>query len=369
MAKAGTNDRLFMGVQLKYVSLVTLVVQNSMLMLVVRYSRTLPPPVYLPSTAVVMSELTKLLVCIYIHVSSVQNTSTLLPVASPASSPSQPNHNGNISSTVVRLYNDVFGPGSEWVKMMIPAVLYLIQNNLQYIALSLLDAATVQVTYQLKILTTALFSVWMLNKQLSAVKWTSLVLLSIGVAIVQLPPSYFKEFGTSQNLNGSVQSKGGAENLMSMDRFFGFVAILAASLLSGLAGVYFEKVLKGTSASVWLRNIQLSFFSLVPGLVFGVYYLDREVVDKSGFFTGYTIWTWAAIACQALGGLLVAVVVKYADNILKGFATSISIILSCLVSYWLFNFELTVAFVVGSAAVLYATHLYGKSDCFLLLNL
>jgi len=37
---------------------------------------------------------------------------------------------------------------------------------------------------------------------------------------------------------------------------------------------------------------------------------------------------------QAFGGLVVAAVVKYADNILKGFATSVSIIVSSLVSFY-----------------------------------
>lgn len=42
---------------------------------------------------------------------------------------------------------------------------------------------------------------------------------------------------------------------------------------------------------------------------------------------------------QALGGLVIAAVIKYADNILKGFATSLSIILSTLISYfWLQDF-------------------------------
>lgn len=39
------------------------------------------------------------------------------------------------------------------------------------------------------------------------------------------------------------------------------------------------------------------------------------------------------VCVQALGGLIVAMVIKYADNILKGFATSLSIIISALISY------------------------------------
>ena len=38
---------------------------------------------------------------------------------------------------------------------------------------------------------------------------------------------------------------------------------------------------------------------------------------------------------KALGGLVIAAVIKYADNILKGFATSLSIILSSVCSYFL----------------------------------
>lgn len=41
----------------------------------------------------------------------------------------------------------------------------------------------------------------------------------------------------------------------------------------------------------------------------------------------------SVLSPQALGGLVVAMVIKYADNILKGFATSLSIIISALISY------------------------------------
>ena len=40
---------------------------------------------------------------------------------------------------------------------------------------------------------------------------------------------------------------------------------------------------------------------------------------------------------NATGGLLVAMVIKYADNILKGFATSLAIILTSVVAVFLFG--------------------------------
>ena len=83
-----------------------------------------------------------------------------------------------------------------------------------------------------------------------------------------------------------------------------------------------------------------------------------ETVRANGFFHGYTPVTWVAIFMLSLGGLISAVVVKYADNILKGFATSFALVLTCLLSALFFDFVLTIRFVLGAGLVNYAIFMY-----------
>ncbi|KAF8460391.1 nucleotide-sugar transporter-domain-containing protein, partial [Kalaharituber pfeilii] len=313
------------------------------------YSRIMPVTGsgrYLTSTAVFLNEIIKLIISVLVALRDRRRL------------------NGSLSSLTTNfraLWVDVFRSDS-W-KLAIPAALYTFQNNLQYIAVSNLDAATFQVTYQLKIITTALFSVTMLHRKLSINQWISLFLLTAGIAIVQIPPPENKPELPSHQDDGAHRrllfGRDSAEHV-EMDRTVGLTAVVVGCTLSGLAGVYFEKVLKGSSTSLWVRNIQLSFYSLFPALFIGVMLKDGKEIMERGFFDGYNAVVWTAIGFQAAGGIIVALCVNYADNIAKNFATSISILLSSLASIHFFNFKLSLFFVVGASIVLCATWLYSK---------
>lgn len=198
-------------------------------------------------------------------------------------------------------------------------------------------------TYQLKILTTALFSVLMLGKPLSRLQWLALFILFCGVALVQVQPS------------NSSQSKVAVEQRPLL----GLVAVLVQCCLSGFAGVYFEKILKGTNQSIWLRNVQLGIIGSVIGLI-TMEINDGPKVTEKGFFFGYDYVVWTVICLQSFGGLVVAVVVKYADNILKGFATSGAIIISCIAAIYFFDFHLSLQFFVGATLVIISVFMYSK---------
>jgi len=60
---------------------------------------------------------------------------------------------------------------------------------------------------------------------------------------------------------------------------------------------------------------------------------------------------------------IVAVVVKHADNVLKGFATSLSILISSVVSFYFFHdIEVNFQFIEGAIIVLGSVFIYGSAD-------
>lgn len=327
-------DTLF-GVPLKLVSLVTLTVQNSSLILVMHYSRIMTDAKgrYFTSTAVLLNEVVKLIIsfCVASHQQGMRSAVREAKMA------------------------------DLW-KMSIPAIIYTLQNSLQYLAVSNLDAATFQVTYQLKILTTAFFAVTMLHRRLSGAQWLCLVFLTVGIALVQMPAETFDNLiwgSSAEEIKDQPKKTRAVEEAKDMNPSVGLIAVLIACALSGLAGIYFEKVLKGTKqVSIWVRNMQLAVFSIIPALFIGVLAVDGEEIRQQGFFHGYNGVVWLTILLQAGGGIIVSVCVKYADNLAKNFATSISILLSFLASVYFFDYTVTVNYVVGASIVVAVTYAY-----------
>lgn len=179
---------------------------------------------------------------------------------------------------------------------------------------------------------------------------------------------------------------------VQMNQLLGLVAIVLACLSSGFSGVYFEKVLKkrpvplttapssATSpvaaavcvssqalerkTGLWIRNIQLSLFSLLVG---GAIYLAASpaplraiLAPRETFLVGFTPIVYALVVIQIAGGLLAAVVIQYADNIAKSFSASLSILLSFAASVYLFGYRLNSGIVAGSAIVMGATWLFSE---------
>ncbi|VDP04317.1 unnamed protein product [Heligmosomoides polygyrus] len=128
---------------------------------------------------------------------------------------------------------------SRWERFLVcvPAFAYAVQNNLYYIALANIDATTYTVTYQLRILTTALLSVWMLGKEISALQWVALSMSGVGVVLVQ------------------VSSRSGS-------KLIGVLATLGMCWTSAFAGFF-----QGWTSLVWTMTVAAAAGGIVVSAV------------------------------------------------------------------------------------------------------
>lgn len=306
---------------------VVLTLQATCYFSLLRYSRTRPNKMYFSSTAVFLAEVVKLLV-------------TLVVIFFQC---------GNLREFILFLINNLFTNPMATIKLSVPSVLYVVQNNLVYVAMTHLESTTFQITNQLKILTTAIFSIALLNKQLTRIKWMSLILLSVGVTMVQIDTH--TSVTTTLLTDSDTLTK---EQSMPL----GLTAVLAASLVSGFAGVYMEKIFKKQRrTSFWISNAQLYTFGIFLALI-GVIYQDGVEISRMGFFYGYDIVVFLVVLFASAGGIIVSLILKYASCITKGFATSCAIVLSSIISVYLFDFIPSVLFVAGALSVIAAVLLY-----------
>eukprot|EP00736_Rhodelphis_marinus_P001776 Rmarinus@m.16720 len=307
---------------IKHVALILLVIQNSAVIILMRYSRSLPGERYYTTTAVVMQELLKIFLSFGLLWKECDY---------------------NFDAAKRMLSTQIVDQPVTNFKMMIPSALYTVQNNMLLVGVSHLEAAVFHVTTQTKMFMAAVVSVFMLNKRLAAVQWFSLLVLMAGIVGVQ-----YNEF--SHGHDSSTTSH-------EQNQLTGITATLFGAFCTSFAGVYMEKQLKDAKASMWVRNIQLGIGGTLFGL-FGVLSSDYEGVVTNGFFHAYDFWTWSVIIMNGLGGLIIAAVLKHADNILKGFATGFAIVVSSFASVWIFGFVVTAPFAIGTLLVVASIGMY-----------
>ena len=229
----------------------------------------------------------------------------------------------------------------ELARYPVPAALYLAKNLLQYYVLLYTDAPSYQILKNLNIVSTGILYRLFLQKELSNLQWSALTLLALGCTVAQLSDS-----------SDAVLTTPAA----------GIAIAVAMAILSGFAGVYTELILKsgGAKRNVNAQNVYLYAFGVLFN-VFAIFAYDYDAVIRRGYFHGYTFLVAVMIANHAASGIAVSLVMKFANNIVKVYSTSVAMILTTLVSIPLFGFELTVPFVLGTAVVSVATFLHYES--------
>ncbi len=133
-----------------------------------------------------------------------------------------------------------------------------------------------------------------------------------------------------------------------------------------MASVYTEKVIKAARKTNTVNKeeyglaytqCQLAAVSLV---VLGLYALikDFQIIMEKGFFYNYDKAAFASSLNSAVGGLIVASVLKYADSVLKGYATAVAVVLTGFSSSIIFGTKLSFFYALGMVNVVVSVLLY-----------
>ena len=286
-------------------SLITAVAQNSFGILWLRYARTAPGSRDDPAAVVVLlAEVLKLLACL-----------SFLLIA-----------RGGPTGMLHELREGIWRRKLDTLKLYVPSGCYAIGNNLQFVAAQHLSAVMLHMVERTKVLGTACFGVVILQTSLRSNQWLALLLIVVGVFLAQ---SHHEE-----------ASDGQATPNVSL----GICAALAVSLVSSFSGVWLELVLKSDQTSLALRNVQLALYSIPLQLLVCRHFGHSLLAPLS--------WISCLLAINmAFAGLLVATIMRFADNNLKNLAQALATIVSALISIPLFRFQPNLAFGIGAALV------------------
>jgi len=290
--------------------LALLVVQNALTSVLTSASRAPRADggvLYLSGTAVLMTELLKLPTCLALIARD----------------------EGGPRAMARAVWQQVFVDWRDTLTMAVPALCYCLQNLLFYVALSHMTAPAYQLWSQTKTLFTAFFFVSYLGGDLKPNQWLSMLMLSVGVGWAQCTPP--RPLPAAQRracappdlaFSHATPTPPPPPSLLPLSRpradsgaaasaqLLGVAAVLLSSLLSGFANVYLEKRVKRTTVSIWMRNVQLGLFGIPQSASLLLAPATKAAVASHGLFVGFDPLVWSVVALKAIGGLLVAAVVK-----------------------------------------------------------
>ncbi len=254
-------------------------------------------------------------------------------------------------STSVRL-------ASTSAKMAVPALIFLTMNLLSFVALNRISAAAFSLIQQSKIAFTAILARLLLGRVLSQTRWRALLTLTAAVLIIcqQTGPAAPRCATAAAAAPGASSPTTQHHEHVAMHSYVvGVLAVALEALLSGLSNVYFEMVLKTTSLTLWERNVQLAVISLL------IYVPMAMHAHPAHILTGWTYLTLLVAVLGAIGGILIGLVLKYCDSIIKNLSLSTAIVTTSVLDSYFFAGPMNLSIVSAGAIVLVSILNYTSS--------
>lgn len=244
------------------------------------------------------------------------------------------------------------------LRLIVPALIYVIQNNLYLYAASELDPAFFQALWQVRILMSATLSWIVLKKRILPVQWLCILGIFGGVMLVKTATTTSRAAASA--IAPGTSAAGSGKTVIAT------LALCAAAMMSSTAGVILEFIFRDRTVNLWASNVQLSCFSILPAACI-VFFGDTSRLGPVLHDLHASSWPLGVVFCQSFNGMMIAILLKKAGVIINDFTSAVSIVLTFALNEALFpesskvDGVLDVVLVVaGSAVILGCSTIYHR---------
>ncbi|XP_066287123.1 UDP-galactose transporter senju-like [Branchiostoma lanceolatum] len=234
---------------------------------------------------------------------------------------------------------------------LVPALLYCLYNNLQFVNLAVYDPTTYYLLLQFRVVITGVIFQVLFKKTLSRLQWLSLLLLTVGCVIKHMKyDTHVRDvvsFGSqslSVHLNASLLN------------------ILLQVFCSCFAGVYTEFLLKGEKSShvpFMMQNVFMYLDSIMCNvcvLAFTGDLLSAFTTESINSILQPAVML--VILNQTAIGIITSLFLMSFNSILKTFASALELMFTAVLCWYIFGIPIDIFTFISIVIVCLATFLY-----------
>jgi len=256
------------------------------------------------------------------------------------------------------------------LRFLLPSVLYAINNNLYYAGLTLVPPPIWLILCSVRTVVTASIYKFVLRRQLTKLQFVGALLIVISIGIAKTPDitQLLYPSSNSKLVNSTIsQSAATSENSVNAIPITAIVLALICACNSVAAAVYTEQLFKNSTKGesfldqqFWLYFYGTLVASTVHFLSAPHYTFRSLIKDVLGLNEQILGLFAVAVLFTSTGGIVIASILKYLDNIVKEYTGSVANILTAVVSSFLFpdKFEFTPYIILSMGCLLTGIYLY-----------
>jgi drug/metabolite transporter (DMT)-like permease len=246
-----------------------------------------------------------------------------------------------------------------------PTLLYLVSDVLNFPMFRYISASTFSIVKQSRLAIVGLLFRYGLGRYISQIQWIAIAQLLLASMLFEAdvfaaPGRAPSAAGTTNTSIAPAPTAAATAGAQDKNEIIGIAILLLKCLLDSLAIVWMDKFFKVLSTTGFPYPLQQLYFA-VYGLAFGAalfVYQNYATLGQRALFEGWNRGAWASAMLTAFYGLLVSIVLRYLDSLVKMLQSLLAVVLTIVFDYLWFGESITGVRIIAIVYVLISVFLY-----------